>query len=182
MRKILSIFLLSCFCLYYFGYIFYFFAFQHQLNRVWDQHIWEETYDVSSTEMIEIPLSIPYMANQEDFQTTNLSMEIEGQFLRVVKQRYQNDTLQIVYLKDHQKQKLDEQVSDWIKSITDNSQNSSQERSLIFAKILPKDFMANEIASLAFLEIRLVAFKNIFSQNPYSDIFISLNSPPPQVG
>ena len=32
------------------------------------------------------------MANQESFQVTNLAMEVEGEFLRIVKQRYQNDT------------------------------------------------------------------------------------------
>jgi len=132
--------------------------------------------------MMEIPLSLPYMANQDDFQTTNLSMEVDGQFLRVVKQRYQNDTLQVVYIKDQQKQKLNEQVSDWIKSITDNSQNNKQNHKLLFAKFFPKDFIANEISNVQIWSSKLDSTNINTSQTDYRDIFLSLKTPPPQFG
>tara|TARA_R110002020_G_scaffold441257_1_gene652001 strand:- start:988 stop:1476 length:489 start_codon:yes stop_codon:yes gene_type:complete len=160
----------------------YFFAFQHQLNRVWDQRIWEETYNESNTELMEIPLSIPYMANQEDFQTTNLSMEIEGQFLRVIKQRYQNDTLQVIYIKDPKQQKLEKQVSDWIKTITDHSQNNNENRTLLFGKFFPKDFMPNELSNIKIVELKSGLIKIGTGQNEYTDIFLSIKSPPPQAG
>ena len=49
------------------------------LDQQWEENIWEASYDLPQTGMIEIPLSLPYMSNQEDLQTTNLSMKIEGQ-------------------------------------------------------------------------------------------------------
>lgn len=174
--------LLGCFGLYYFGYIIYFFAFQHTLNREWEENIWEESYDASATELMKIPLSIPYMANQESFQTTNLPIEINGQFLRVIKQRYQNDTLQIVYLKDHKQQKLENQVTDWIKSITDNSQKNNTERNQLFAKFFPKDFMANEFYTFKTWDSNHAVNRIVTSQTDYTDIFLSLKSPPPQFG
>ena len=85
------------------------------------------------------------MANQEYFQTTNLSMEVEGQYLRVVKQRYQNDTLQIIYVKDYEQQKLENQVTNWIKSISDTSSTNKTEKNQLFGKFFPKDFMGNEL-------------------------------------
>ena len=90
-------------------------------------------YDDSATERMEIPLSLPYMANQETFQVTNLAMEVDGEFLRVVKQRYQNDTLQIVYIKDHRQRQLVNQLNDWIQSITDQSPKNKQDRNQLFA-------------------------------------------------
>jgi len=131
---------------------------------------------------MEIPLSLPYMANQEAFQTTNLPMEIDGQFLRVVKQRYQNDTLQIVYLKDHKQQKLENQVTDWIKSITDKSPDNNTERNQLFAKFFPKDFMANEFYDFQSWESRFDSNRIITRQSAYTEIFLSLNFPPPQLG
>lgn len=122
------------------------------------------------------------MANQEDFQTTNLSMEVDGQFLRVVKQRYQNDTLQIIYLKDHKQQRLENQVSDWIKSITDKSPKNNSERNQLFAKFFPKDFMANELFAFQVWDSGIDSNGIKTSQSDYKDIFLSQKSPPPKFG
>lgn len=174
--------LLGCFCLYYFGHLIFFFAFQHALEKEWEASIWEESYDHAATQMMEIPLSLPYMANQEYFQTTNLSMEIDGQNLRVVKQRYQNDTLQIVYLRDYKQQKLENEVADWIKTITNKSPESPSKKNQLFAKFFPKDFIANkryDFQELDYSNTRL-SFKTV--QTKYKAIVLDLKSPPPKFG
>lgn len=132
--------------------------------------------------MMEIPLSLPYMANQEEFQTTNLSMEVDGQFLRVVKQRYQNDTLQIVYIKDHKQQKLEDQLADWVKSLTDKSPQNNTERNQLFAKFFPKDFMANDLYSFQSWSANSPKNRSLTLLTDYTDIFPSQESPPPQFG
>ncbi|WP_192350432.1 hypothetical protein [Algoriphagus sp. Y33] len=181
MRKLSSIVLLGCFCLYYFGYLIYYYTFQHSINRDWEESIWEEMYDDSDTEMMEIPLSLPYMANQESFQTTNLAMEVDGKFLRVVKQRYQNDTLQLVYIIDHQQQQLENQVTDWIRSISDQSPQNKKERNQLFAKLFPRDFMASEIPKLKTLFSQNTSYKKWSLQADYADIAIPIKTPPPQL-
>lgn len=107
-------------------------------------------------------------------------MEIDGEFLRVVKQRYQNDTLQIVYLKDHKQQNLENQVAGWIKSITDKSPKNNKERNQLFAKLFPKDFMANEFYAFQALDRDIDSNGIRTSHTDYTDIFLKLNSPPPQ--
>ena len=182
MRKLSSIILLGCFCLYYFGHLVYFYAYQHSLNRDWEESIWEEKYDDSATEMMEIPLSLPYMANQESFQVTNLAMEVDGEFLRVVKQRYQNDTLQLIYIKDHQQRQLENQLNDWIQSITDQSQKNEQDRNQLFAKLFPKDFIASELHRCK-INLGLHSYSGIGSvQADYANDAISITTPPPQLG
>ncbi len=138
-------------------------------------------YDDSDTEMMEIPLSLPYMANQESFQTTNLAMEVDGKFLRVVKQRYQNDTLQLVYIIDHQQQQLENQVTDWIRSISDQSPQNKKERNQLFAKLFPRDFMASEIPKLKTLFSQNTSYKKWSLQADYADIAIPIKTPPPQL-
>ena len=139
-------------------------------------------YDDSVTEMMEIPLSLPYMANQEYFQVTNLAMEVEGELLRVVKQRYQNDTLQLVYIKDHQQQQLEDQVNDWIKSITDQSPQNKQDRNQLFAKLFPKDFIACELPTFK-INFSLHTSNGIGSiQMDYANLAKSITTPPPQLG
>ena len=59
-------------------------------------------------QILEIPLNAPYLANQEDFQATNTRFELEGNYYRAIKQRYQNDTLQVVYVPDTARKVLDE--------------------------------------------------------------------------
>lgn len=109
-------------------------------------------------------------------------MEIEGQFLRVVKQRYQNDTLQIIYIKDYEQQKLETQVTDWIKSITYPSSTNKTERNHLFGKFFLKDFMGNEIYTFQTWDGIFKSIVNSTHQNHYSTIFLSLKTPPPQVG
>ena len=182
MRKNYSIFLLGCFCLYYFGHLIYFFALQHRLDKEWETSIWEESYDHTATELLKIPLSLPYMANQEHFQTTNLSMEIGGQNLRVIKQRYQNDTLQIVYLKDLNQQKLKNEVADWIKIITNESQESPVNKNQFFAKFFPKDFIRNELYIIPEPNYNATQLSSKSLNTIYSSIVLDLKSLPPKFG
>ena len=139
-------------------------------------------YDDSATKMMEIPLSLPYMANQESFQVTNIAMEVDGEFLRIVKQRYQNDTLQLIYIKDQQQQQLEDQLNNWIKSITDQSPKNKQDRNQLFAKLFPKDFMACELPIVK-INFSLHTSNAIGSlQTDYANPAKSITTPPPQLG
>ena len=69
---------------------------------------------------MEIPLSAPYMANQEEFHATNTRFEKDGQYFRAIKQRYQNDTLQVIYVPDTSRKALDSTVQKWISSLVDD--------------------------------------------------------------
>ena len=80
-------------------------------------------------QILEIPLNAPYLANQEDFQATNTRFELEGNYYRAIKQRYQNDTLQVVYVPDTARKVLDVTVKKWISAIAEDQLPQDQEAS-----------------------------------------------------
>lgn len=129
---------------------------------------------------MEIPISVPYMADQDEFQTTNTTFEKDGQNYRAVKQRYANDTLQIIYVPDTAKNKLDNVVKKWITSLVSDeipAENTNSLLSKIFIKDYTKPNLDFVIAPLLNQEKNYIGF--IFL--PYNELFLSNNTPPPEL-
>ena len=129
--------------------------------------------------IMEVPLSVPYMSFQEDFQVTNTRFEKDGKYYRAIKQRYINDKLQIVYVPDTARKVLDNTVKKWISSLVDDELPSDQG-----SKSLLKNFVKDYIQSEDFtfkaystrIDNNLIGF--IFSA--YQNPVFTLDSPPPQ--
>ena len=94
LKKALSIFLFVCFAIYHFGYYAFYFSYNQHLESKWEDIIYGENSVEGHEMVLEIPLSAPYMANQEQFQSTNTSFEKDGQYFRAIRQRYQDETSQ----------------------------------------------------------------------------------------
>ena len=129
---------------------------------------------------MEIPLSAPYMANQEDFQPTNTRFEKDGKYFRAIKQRYQNDTLQVVYVPDTARKALESTVKSWISSLTEDELPQDQNGKTQL-KLFVKDYLEAEV-----FQTELVAWKSAedkigFIFSPYMSPYFTLDSPPPQV-
>ncbi|SDY51784.1 MULTISPECIES: hypothetical protein [Rhodonellum] len=181
MKKGIAILLLCCFASYHFGYYVFYFSFRMQMESSWSERIFSQDQEGIEHYLMEIPLSIPYMANQEDFQATNTSFEKAGQHYRVIKQRYTNDTLQVIYVSDTAKRTLDNTIKQWISSLiaddgTENGQNT------LFAKNFVKDYTqpihTYSLGIPPFFEKMPIGF--IFL--PYQDYSFKLNTPPPELG
>lgn len=118
MRKSAAIFLLTCFGLYHLGFFAVQFLMPMAIHQHWENQIWVNDEDFLEGKLIRIPFAMPYGQNQENFQSVNFSMEIEGKMNRVIKQRYFEDHLEVVVVEDELQTKLDEQVKLWIYSLS----------------------------------------------------------------
>lgn len=179
MKKAPAIFLLACFAIYHFGYYAFYFSFDYHLENQWADQIYGETYGHLEERLLEIPLSAPYMSNQDEFQPTNTRFEKDGKYFRAIKQRYQNDTLQLVYVADTARGVLDNTVKKWISSLTEDEMPQDQNGKSL-AKTFIKDYIQPELYNLeksfAFANEDKIGF--IFST--YMSPFFQLDSPPPQ--
>lgn len=180
MRKVSSILLLCCFALYHFGYYVAYFSFHIQIENNWADKIYSGQQEGWEERLLEIPMSLPYMADEENFRTTNTLFEKNGQYFRAIKQRYIKDTLQIVYVPDTAKRNLDKTIKQWVSSLVQDELPDSGNNSLL-SKIFVKDYTQpfNDFKfDIAFIaEKQLIWF--IFSA--YQNQFPEVNSPPPQV-
>ena len=128
---------------------------------------------------MEIPLSAPYMANQEEFQPTNTRFEKDGKYFRAIKQRYQNDTLQVVYVPDTARRVLESTVKSWISSLTDDQLPQDQNGKLQL-KLFAKDYLEPEVFQIASVEQKSIEDKIGFIFSAYMSPYFILDSPPPQ--
>ncbi|MBS4070925.1 hypothetical protein ACFPIK_06415 [Algoriphagus aquatilis] len=179
MRKAVSIVLLVCFAIFHFGYYAFYFSANMSIENRWKDRIYGDQIGSLEERIMEIPLHAPYMANQEEFQSTNTRFEKDGKYFRAIKQRYQNDTLQVVYVPDTARKVLDNTVKKWISSLIEDELPQDQSGKN-FLKLFAKDYLETstfglEVPSRLGYEI-MIGF--IFS--PYMSPFFTLDSPPPQ--
>ena len=80
-----------------------------------------DTYDESRSIVIKVPVSVPYMLDQTNFERVNGTFEHNGEFYRLVKQKYANDTLNIVCIKDFAHKRIDQALTDYLKTFSDNT-------------------------------------------------------------
>ncbi len=179
MKKLVSIFLLGCFALYHFGYYGVYYSFNLQIENNWIEKIYSEHDAYLEEKLMEIPLAIPYMADEENFRPTNTTFEIDGQQFRAIKQRYVKDTLQVVYVADTAKKNLENTIQQWITSLI--SDELPDAGNSLMVKVFAKEYIQQQykfqLQSIALNTIQFSGF--IFST--YQNQYANLNTPPPEV-
>lgn len=103
------------------------------------EKIYSDDQENLSEKLLEIPLSVPYMADEEEFRATNTTFEKDGQTFRAIKQRYLKDTLQIVYVPDTATRTLDNTIKLWVSSLVQDELPDTGNNSLIL-KLFTKDY------------------------------------------
>lgn len=180
MRKAVAIALLLCFAIYHFGYYAFYYSYQYAIESSWQDKIYGEQSLSLEERLMEIPLSAPYMSNQEDFQATNTRFEKDGKYFRVIKQRYQNDTLQVIYVPDTARKALVSTVKSWISSLTEDALPQDQDGKTQL-KLFVKDYIESELYHLGHIGSGAVEDKIGFIFSAYMSPYSTLDSPPPQL-
>lgn len=150
------------------------------MENNWKDKIYGEQIGSLEERLMEIPLAAPYMSNQEEFQPTNTRFEKEGKYFRAIKQRYQNDTLQIVYVPDTARKALETTVKSWISSLTEDELPQDQNGKSQL-KLFVKDYLEAEVFHLGFVAQDAIKDKIGFIFSPYMSPYFTLDSPPPQL-
>lgn len=179
MRKAVAIALLLCFAIYHFGYYAFYYSYQYTLENSWQDKIYGDQIGSLEERLMEIPLSAPYMSNQEEFQTTNTSFEKDGKYYRAIKQRYQNDTLQVVYVPDTARKALVSTVKSWIAAVTEDGLPQDQNGKTQL-KLFVKDYIETGIYQLENIGQYAIEDKIGFIFSSYMSPYSTLDSPPPQ--
>lgn len=166
--------------MYHFGYYAFYYSYQYTLENRWQDKIYSEQLGTLEERVMEIPLTAPYMSNQDEFQPTNTRFEKDGKYFRAIKQRYQNDTLQIVYVQDTARKVLESTVKSWISSLTQDELPQDQNGKTQL-KLFVKDYIETEPFLLGFVAQHTIENKIGFIFSPYMSPYFTLDSPPPQL-
>lgn len=128
MKKLVAIVLVLLILLNTVGYYMVLVGLQHTNDVAMDQRLDADDYEASQTMTIKLPITVPYMSDNGDFERVNGKFQHNGEVYRLVKQRYANDTLTILCVKDRESKKIQDVLSHYVKSFTDKpvSQNPSK--------------------------------------------------------
>jgi hypothetical protein len=81
---------------------------------------------ISITDMVtfKVPLSVPYASNGMDFERVSGEFEHQNEVYRLYKQKLYKDTLYIVCFKDANSKKINQALSDYVKTFADKPQSA----------------------------------------------------------
>jgi hypothetical protein len=141
-KKSLTLLLLLLFVLNIVGYYGVFVGLRLSADRTMREQFDADSY-ISEEVTFKVPIAIPYASDSREFERVDGEFEHEGQVYRLVKQKLQSDTLYIVCVKDHQAQKINQALADYVKSYTDKPFNAKQ--SVKSMNVFSKDFISTAI-------------------------------------
>lgn len=144
MKRAIAILLFAVFLFNVGGYYLMFWALRAHSSRAMISRLDEHRYSDKDEIKVSIPLALPYGLNRDAFTRANAIYEKDGNYYRLVEYSYHQDTLHIVYVKDHDQKRLADTLRDYAKET--NSQPLSHQGMSLLAKLLT-DFESTSIIS-----------------------------------
>jgi hypothetical protein len=182
-KRVLSIVLIALFLFNVIGYYGIYVAMLKQAQVALNKKIDNDQYKEDQTITIKIPLTLPYPVQQDEFQRVQGDFEHQGEFYKLVKQKYSNDTLYVVCIKNAEEKKAFTVFSDLVKLSTDQTSSTSHHQSSKTIVSIIKDYnpAVEEISFTPPLGIDLANSFTFFSTNILSQD-LTVFSPPPELG
>lgn len=181
MKKLLSILILAVFTFNLGGYYAAFKWLQISAHRDFIQKLESERYDQSETIELKLAITLPY-ANQvsNGFKRVDGRFEYDGNIYKLVKQKFEHDTLFIVCIKDYKEKQLISNFEKYAKNTHDTPGSSSKKESGRTLKQFNKDYHGD---STIFMNDQCVV-SIIINYSPYqfhqSILEAEVPTPPPQ--
>jgi hypothetical protein len=118
-KKIVSIAFIFLLLFNVLGYYGLFFGLHYQNRQELIQQFDTENYSKLETVTIKVPLAVPYANDSQEYQRVDGEFEHQGEFYHMVKQRLSQDTLYIVCVKDQQSKRINQALTDYVKTFAD---------------------------------------------------------------
>jgi hypothetical protein len=159
------------------GYYVVFVGMQLRSDSALNRQLDDGSYDESQTISIKIPINVPYATGSDDFERVSGNFSHNGEVYRLVKQKYFSDTLTIICIRDLQTERIQDALSDYVKTFTDHHQDQTQ--NIKYTTALNKDFISNSfniLSTCAGWQIDII--KNSFYIDQTSSFYPSIIHPP----
>ncbi len=137
-----------------------------------------DTYNAAEVETFKIPITMPYPLQDNGFERIDGVFEHNGEFYRLIKQRFYQDTLHVICIRDVQQKHIHEALSDYVKTFTDkpvNSKSGSKSKiDFIKVYLAPKHSSSHLTAGWTYT----LSFTQ--TKTGLQPVFLSIPSPPPE--
>jgi len=138
-KRAFAILLIFVFLFNVIGYYGIYVVMITQAHTALNQKIDNNDYTTDQTFTVKIPLALPYPVQQNNFERVQGEFEYQGEYYKLVKQKYENDTVFVVCLKNNDHKKAVKVFKDLVKLSTDQSPASNKQQAKSIASMI-KDF------------------------------------------
>ena len=135
-------------------------------------------YSEDETILLKIPVAVPYQIDSEGYERVDGEFEHQGEFYRLVKQKYQNDTLFMVCIRDQASKRIEQAVADYVKTFTDKPVDS-QHTGKNFTSLI-KDFLPTSIKISTASKGWNYSVNSTSVEHYFYDRSLGVFTPPPQ--
>ncbi len=111
------------------------------MNAKLDAH----EYDESQAITLELPMNVPYLNDDVEFERIDGVFEYKGESYRMVKQKYAKGVLMLVVIKDTENKRINEAIQDFVMSFAESG-NDDQGPGLTISFI--KDYIPQTFSIL----------------------------------
>lgn len=126
-----------------------------------------------------MPINLPYPVAAQEFERSDAEFEYENQMYRLVERKFENDTMFIVCIRDHESKVITQKLMDYVN--LSNDLPSGTKDALSFLGKINKDYTTTEIQFAPRLSVTemlpFLAMQELFV--PESERFVE--SPPPDL-
>jgi len=144
LKRFFSIVLIIIVLLNTMGYYVIFVGLQYKHDAAIIKKLDTDHYDAFQTVTLKLPISVPYRIDDENFTRVNGVIEHNGEHYRLVKQKYANDTLTVICIRDVERKKINEDMADYVKGFTDKAsgRHNNVKQTITFIKDFLPHFLA----------------------------------------
>lgn len=150
LKKLAAILLLVLFLLNTIGYRIALFFAERESDIHLEASLDRDLYNEDDLVTITVPLSLPYLNNQSQFERVDGEIRFNGKIYKYVKRKVIEGSLILLCLPDYNKMRLQSEANDSYKNINDitagsNSKKSSNSKSVSLKNIF-SEFNKSELA------------------------------------
>ncbi len=129
MKKLSAILLIALFLFNLFGYRILFNYEQQQSDMRFEASLDKQDYNDADLVTIKVPLSLPYVNNQQNFERVDGEITVNGKILKYVKRKISDGNLILLCLPDHNKMRIESAKDEFFKYANDLVQNNQSKKS-----------------------------------------------------
>jgi hypothetical protein len=178
LKKTIAIFFLVIFLFNVGGYHAVFWALRSHAKNNLLHRLDADAYASEDVIVLTLPVSLPYVLNENEYEKAAGELEYKGEFYQLVKQKVSNDTLYMVCVKDRQQRQLQQTINEYT-NLANNLPASEKHTMDLLGKLFKDytstDFILPTLNSFLKAEIQ-------FSSAEFALLapIFSVDSPPPQ--
>ena len=135
-------------------------------------------YSINETITIKVPLAIPYQLLSGEYQRVDGEIEYNSESYRLVKQKMDKDTLFIVCIKDQTSTRINQALTDYVKTFTDKPIQAKNAGKTFVGFI--KDFLLTSINVSQFSEGWNYSVARVTRSDEFDNRYLVVFTPPPQ--